>query len=143
MLIKKLITQIFLSECFLLNKIPTLTSQMTQTNHTTEQVLIDRIINLNHPRPGELYAHYKNPTQLYRVLTVGFDEQTENPVVIYQATYGKELVWVRMLSVWNAMVEHDGSQVPRFQKMTHINSDPPGTIKYDDELYVSLGSVLL
>ncbi|MDO8471807.1 MAG: DUF1653 domain-containing protein [bacterium] len=47
-----------------------------------------------------LYAHFKHPERQYRVLLVGIDEASEQPMVTYQALYGNQLIWHRLLSEW-------------------------------------------
>lgn len=47
---------------------------------------------------GDFYYHHKSPDKLYRIITLALDEGTETPIVIYQAQYGKKLIWSRPLS---------------------------------------------
>lgn len=63
---------------------------------------------------GKLYYHYRNPKQLYKVLALAIDEKSDTPCVVYQAQYGDNLIWVRALSVWCELVEHQGKSVLRF-----------------------------
>jgi len=46
---------------------------------------------------GGKYFHYKNPDQFYIVLNLAIDENTESVSVIYQALYGKKIVFIRSL----------------------------------------------
>lgn len=63
---------------------------------------------------GGLYAHYRQPELLYKVLAIAINESTEEPCVVYQALYGDKLIWVRALSVWSEQVEHQGKTILRF-----------------------------
>ncbi len=63
----------------------------------------------------EHYVHYKNPNNKYVVLTIGLDEQSEEVSIIYQAEYGKELIWIRPLADFLGTVKDQvGKDVPRF-----------------------------
>lgn len=64
---------------------------------------------------GSQYRHYKN--RLYTVITIALDEETLEPNVIYQAEYGKKLIWIRPISDWLAGTEWHGEMVPRFTKV--------------------------
>lgn len=63
---------------------------------------------------GGLYAHYRKPERLYKVLAIAINENTEEPCVVYQALYGDKLIWVRALSAWREQVEHQGNTILRF-----------------------------
>lgn len=64
---------------------------------------------------GGTYAHYKSPDKTYAVLSVGLQEDSEQPCVVYQTSHPSGLIWVRNLDDWLAMVENDeGKLVPRF-----------------------------
>ena len=65
---------------------------------------------------GGLYAHYRSPEQLYKVLAIGINEKTEEPCVIYQTLYEDLLIWVRPLSAWCDSIEYEGKIVLRFNK---------------------------
>lgn len=64
--------------------------------------------------PSSTYAHYKNPTKTYTVLQLAIIEATNEPCVIYQANYGKRLVFMRPISNWLAPAEWQGKTVQRF-----------------------------
>lgn len=68
-------------------------------------------------RVGERYAHYRSPEKPYIVLSVALLEATEEPCVVYQATVGDPLVWVRPLHSFLEQVELSGKMVARFQKI--------------------------
>lgn len=63
---------------------------------------------------GAIYYHYRDPTKFYKVIDIGLDEATENPVVIYKAMYGNEITWVRAVDVFCSLVEHNGESTTRF-----------------------------
>lgn len=62
-------------------------------------------------RPG-VYRHFKG--NLYRVLFVAKHSETLEPMVVYQALYGEQGLWVRPAKMWNETVERDGKRVLRF-----------------------------
>ena len=68
-------------------------------------------------KPDEIYYHYRNPNQHYKIITVALDEATEEPSIVYKALYDDELVWVRSYSVWSELVDHNGQNVKRFEKV--------------------------
>lgn len=63
-------------------------------------------------QPG-VYRHFKGGR--YRVLMLARHSETEEQMVVYQALYGEQGVWVRPLSMFLEPVERDGRPVPRFQ----------------------------
>ena len=62
-------------------------------------------------RPG-LYRHSKG--NLYKLLYVAKHSETLEEMVVYQALYGEQGIWVRPASMWNEHVERDGYSGPRF-----------------------------
>lgn len=62
-------------------------------------------------RPG-LYRHFKG--NLYKLLYVAKHSETLEEMVVYQALYGEQGIWVRPASMWNEHVERDGYSGPRF-----------------------------
>ncbi|MDE1860564.1 MAG: DUF1653 domain-containing protein [Candidatus Micrarchaeota archaeon] len=63
-------------------------------------------------RIGGTYSHYKNPDRLYKVIGLGVQEVDDGICVIYQAQYGKELIFVRDLDDW---VKEPSPGMPRFK----------------------------
>ena len=61
---------------------------------------------------GGIYRHYKNKE--YKVLAVATHTETLEKMVVYQALYGEEAVWVRPLAMFMEMVEIGGKKIPRF-----------------------------
>ena len=62
--------------------------------------------------PGR-YRHFKGGE--YRVLFLARHSETEEEMVVYQALYGEQGIWVRPASMWSEAVERDGRTIPRFQ----------------------------
>lgn len=60
-----------------------------------------------------IYEHFKG--NRYRVIGVARHSETLEEMVIYQALYGKEDVWVRPLSMFLEIVEINGQKIPRFK----------------------------
>lgn len=64
--------------------------------------------------PG-LYRHFKG--NYYRVLSIARHSETTEPMVVYQALYGTNGIWVRPADMWNETVERDGKEIRRFQPL--------------------------
>ncbi len=60
-----------------------------------------------------LYEHYKG--QRYRVLAIAHHSETLEELVVYQALYGQERVWVRPLAMFLENVTVEGQPKPRFR----------------------------
>ena len=58
------------------------------------------------------YRHFKGNE--YRVLAIARHSETLEPMVVYQALYGNNDIWVRPASMWNETIERDGKTVRRF-----------------------------
>ena len=63
------------------------------------------------PRPGR-YRHFKGKE--YRLLSLATHSETLEPMVVYQALYGEQGIWVRPLSMWNETVQVNGVYMRRF-----------------------------
>ena len=62
-------------------------------------------------RPG-LYRHFKG--NAYKLLYVAKHSETMEPMVVYQALYGEQGIWVRPASMWFEHVDRDDYHGPRF-----------------------------
>ena len=58
------------------------------------------------------YRHFKGNE--YRVLGMARHSETLEEMVVYQALYGQQGIWVRPAHMWNETVERDGYCGPRF-----------------------------
>lgn len=65
------------------------------------------------PRPGR-YRHYKG--REYRVLGIARHSETLEPLVVYQALYGEQGLWVRPAAMFTEIIStgQPGGYVPRF-----------------------------
>ena len=68
-----------------------------------------------HIKIGGTYSHYKNPQNLYKVIFLATQEETDKICVIYQSEYGKKLLFVRDLDSWLDNPEVNGEKVERFK----------------------------
>lgn len=64
--------------------------------------------------PGR-YRHFKG--QLYEVIGIARDSETEQELVVYRALYGDGGLWVRPRAMWEERIERDGYEGPRFVKV--------------------------
>lgn len=62
------------------------------------------------------YRHFKGGK--YKMLAVGFDSETQEKVVIYQALYGEGLIWVRPFAMFFENVVRDGREFSRFTEIS-------------------------
>ncbi len=60
-----------------------------------------------------IYEHYKG--NIYQLVGVGFDSETLQEVVIYQAKYGNNDLWTRPIDEFLGSVEINGKIVSRFK----------------------------
>ena len=65
-------------------------------------------------RPGK-YRHFKGNE--YEELFLARHSETEEPMVVYRALYGDRDIWVRPASMWNEMIERDGTMFRRFERI--------------------------
>ena len=58
------------------------------------------------------YRHFKGNE--YRVIALATHSETMEPMVVYQALYGNQGIWVRPANMWNETVEREEYTGPRF-----------------------------
>ena len=69
------------------------------------------------PAPG-IYRHYKG--KIYEVLGTALHSETEEPLVVYRACYGKRGLRVRPLAMFVENVELNGKSQPRFARVEEM-----------------------
>ncbi len=62
-------------------------------------------------KPGR-YRHFKGKE--YRLMALARHSETLEPMVVYQALYGEQGLWVRPAEMWSQHVERGGYSGPRF-----------------------------
>lgn len=66
---------------------------------------------------GKTYKHFKG--DLYKVMCIATDSETNEEVVVYEALYGKHLIWTRPYDMFNSLVDKvkypDSNQEYRFE----------------------------
>ncbi len=62
---------------------------------------------------GGLYEHYKGLR--YRILGIARHSESLEELVVYQALYGENDVWVRPLAMFLENIEINGQFQPRFK----------------------------
>jgi hypothetical protein len=67
------------------------------------------------------YRHFKGGK--YKVLAIGRDSESLEPVVIYQALYGEHGIWVRPKEMFDGYVERDGKKIKRFTEITREEAE--------------------
>lgn len=69
-------------------------------------------------KPGK-YRHYKG--NFYEVLYLATHSESLDPMVVYQALYGEQGIWVRPASMWNEMVSSPDGAKLRFEYVGGMN----------------------
>ena len=62
------------------------------------------------------YRHFKGG--LYKFIGLAKDSETLEDMVIYQAMYGDQQMWVRPAEMFFGKVERDGKVMDRFEEVT-------------------------
>ena len=89
-------------------------------------------------KAGEYYRHFKGG--LYHVTGIAKDADTEKPVVVYQALYGDEELWVRDYEEFAGEVDRqkypDAEQQYRFERIEEPTETNPLLLRFlDAETY--------
>jgi hypothetical protein len=93
---------------------------MTNIDHKPETVLAHELQTAVEQVPAEaIYAHYKHPELLYKIIGHCILEASDEPAVLYQAQYGEKITYVRALGVFLETVEYEGKTVPRFTRVAN------------------------
>ena len=74
----------------------------------------DREMNNRNLKIGKKYRHFKGKE--YLVLHIAKHSETLEELVVYQALYGEEGIWVRPLDMFLEQVKVDGKLVNRFEE---------------------------
>ena len=78
-------------------------------------------------KEGQFYEHFKG--KLYKVLMIAYDCESNNDdeltkMVVYQAQYGDNKIWVRNYDMFNSLVDKekypDVKQIYRFELIEKI-----------------------
>lgn len=62
------------------------------------------------------FRHFKGG--MYKLLAIGQDSETLEPVVVYQALYGEGKVWVRPYDMFFETIVRDGKEIRRFTEIS-------------------------
>ena len=65
---------------------------------------------------GARYVHYKDATKVYRVMSLGIIEATEEVGVVYEAQYDTRVSFIRPLTSFCETIDVAGVPTPRFTK---------------------------
>ena len=83
--------------------------------HKSQDELLKELALANKSvKVGGIYNHYKDVSKEYRVLNLAITENDDKICVIYQALYGKKLIFVRPLLSWLSSVKWHGQEIKRF-----------------------------
>lgn len=94
---------------------PVLASQVPKASYWAEVYPRLLLESVKRRIPCGKYRHFKGKE--YRVLHIALHSETLEPMVVYQALYDTQGIWVRPYGMWQETVMHDGVSQLRFQKM--------------------------
>ncbi|MBT4870840.1 MAG: DUF1653 domain-containing protein [Candidatus Diapherotrites archaeon] len=67
---------------------------------------------------GQIWNHYKRPSQRYEIIAIAKDSDTLEEVIVYKALYQGEFkfgqIWARKINDFLGTVEKNGEQINRF-----------------------------
>ena len=64
----------------------------------------------------QYYRHFKG--KIYKVLHIAKHSETLEDIVVYQAMYGEQGIWVRPKSMFEEVIERDGKTFRRFSPIS-------------------------
>ena len=68
---------------------------------------------------GKVYRHFKG--NLYKVIDIANDSESEDKIVVYEALYGEHIHWARPYDMFNSFVDKekypDVDQKYRFEEV--------------------------
>jgi len=86
--------------------------------HASQQELTSKVNDaMKQVEIGAVYKHYRDSSMHYKVLAIGFIEETDTICVIYQALYAEKIIWVRPFNLWLSKAQTEEGEVSRFQKI--------------------------
>lgn len=66
---------------------------------------LQKSVNFVDIKIGSIWYHYKNKSKHYRVIHIGIDVDTDEPVVIYEALYiSPPLIFTRSYKSWSEII---------------------------------------
>lgn len=68
-------------------------------------------------KPGK-YRYFKGNE--YLLLHIATHSETLEPMVVYQALYGDQGIWVRPASMWTETIDREGYHGPRFYPVEEL-----------------------
>ena len=72
---------------------------------------MDRVVSV-----GKIYRHFKG--QEYKILCIALDSENNDEVVVYEALYGRHLIWTMPYDLFTSKVDQEkypDSQEYRFE----------------------------
>ena len=69
----------------------------------------------------QYYRHFKG--KIYKVLHRAKHSETLEDIVVYQAMYGEQGIWVRPKSMFEEVIERDGKTFRRFSPISKEDAE--------------------
>ena len=85
----------------------------SKTRREFDDRIKDLVVEHDYPIKPGWYKHFKGET--YLVVDVAKHTETEEVMVVYQS--GKGDTWCRPMSMFMEKVEHEGNEIPRFERV--------------------------
>lgn len=68
-----------------------------------------------------IYQHFKG--NRYQLLEIARHSETEEEFVVYKALYGDMGIWIRPVSMFDELIERDGTKQKRFKLVEEKQPD--------------------